>query len=323
MASVKLKFRPSADSGKEGTLVFQLIHGRVVRRIASGYKIFSSEWDEAGGRIVLPLAMSARHGQIELVRFNVEWELQRLRKAVGLLERTRRRWTIDEAVRRAFPCVDAGHSVFGFISAQASRKRQLGKIRSSETYRSALNSFMRFRQGIDLTFDMIDSDLMELYEAELRGRGVSRNTSSFYLRILRTNYKLAVEKGLTQDHCPFKHVYCGIDKTVKRSLPFSGIKKIKELDLAQSPKLAFARDMFIFSFCTRGMSFVDMAFLKKKTFGTATLPTAGRRPGSCSPLNGQGRCRTFSTGAGKATPSICCPSSAMRMATSAANTRTR
>ena len=323
MASVKLKFRPSADPGKEGTLVFQLIHGRVVRRIASGYKIFSSEWDEAGGRIVLPLAMSARHGQVELVRFNVEWELQRLRKAVGLLERTRRRWTIDEAVRWAFPCVDAGHSVFGFISAQASRKMQLGKIRSSETYRSALNSFMRFRQGIDLTFDMIDSDLMVLYEAELRGRGVSRNTSSFYLRILRTNYKPAVEEGLTQDRSPFKHVYCGIDKTVKRSLPFSGIKKIKELDLAQRPKLAFARDMFIFSFCTRGMSFVDMAFLKKKTFGTATLLTAGRRPGSCSPLNGQGRCRTFSTGAGKATPSICCPSSAMRMATSAANTRTR
>lgn len=323
MASVKLKFRPSADPGKEGTLVFQLIHGRVVRRIASGYKIFSSEWNEACGRVVLPLAMSARHGKIELIRFNVEWELQRLRKAVGLLERTRRRWTIDEAVRRAFPCVDAGHSVFGFISAQASRKRQLGKIRSSETYRSALNSFMRFRQGIDLTFDMIDSDLMVLYEAELRGRGVSRNTSSFYLRILRTNYKLAVEEGLTQDRSPFKHVYCGIDKTVKRSLPFSGIKKIKELDLAQRPKLAFARDMFIFSFCTRGMSFVDMAFLKKKTFGTATLLTAGRRPGSCSPLNGQGRCRTFSTGAGKATPSICCPSSAMRMATSAANTRTR
>ena len=149
------------------------------------------------------------------------------------------------------------------MQVQIQRKRQLGKIRSSETYQATLNSFMNFRQGVDLTFDMFDSELMELYEAELRNRGVVRNTSSFYLRILRTNYKLAVEKGLTQDCRPFKRVYCGMDKTVKRCLSFSEIKKMKELDLSLKPALDFARDMFIFSFCTRGMSFVDMAYLKK------------------------------------------------------------
>lgn len=33
MISVKLKFRPSVNIDKEGSLVFQLIHGRLVRRI--------------------------------------------------------------------------------------------------------------------------------------------------------------------------------------------------------------------------------------------------------------------------------------------------
>lgn len=105
---------------------------------------------------------------------------------------------------------------------------------------------------------------MELYEANLQGRGLSRNTSSFYLRILRTNYRLAVERGLTPDRHPFKHVYCGMDKTAKRCLSFEEIKRIKALDLTQRPALDFARDMFIFSFCTRGMSFVDMAYLRKQ-----------------------------------------------------------
>ena len=154
--------------------------------------------------------------------------------------------------------------MFHFIQMQIQRKKQLGKVRSSETYQATLNSFMSFRCGVDLTFDMIDSELMELYEAELQNRGLTRNTSSFYLRILRTNYKLAVEKGLTQDCHPFKRVYCGIDKTVKRSLSFAKIKQIKELDLSLTPSLDFARDMFLFSFCTRGMSFVDMAYLKKE-----------------------------------------------------------
>lgn len=33
MASFKLKFRPSATSGKEGTLFYQVIHRRVSRLI--------------------------------------------------------------------------------------------------------------------------------------------------------------------------------------------------------------------------------------------------------------------------------------------------
>lgn len=140
----------------------------------------------------------------------------------------------------------------------------MGKVRSCETYQATLNSFMRFRKGMDLTFDMIDSELMESYEAEMASRGLSRNTSSFYMRILRTNYRQAVEKGLTRDRRPFRHVYCGMDKTAKRSLTFEEIKRIKELELSRTPALDFARDMFIFSFCTRGMSFIDMAYLKKK-----------------------------------------------------------
>lgn len=39
MATVKVKFRASSKPGKEGTLFFQVIHGRVTRQIATGYKI--------------------------------------------------------------------------------------------------------------------------------------------------------------------------------------------------------------------------------------------------------------------------------------------
>ena len=45
MASVKVKFRPSAVNGWEGTLYYQVIHNRVVRQINTEYKLFVSEWD--------------------------------------------------------------------------------------------------------------------------------------------------------------------------------------------------------------------------------------------------------------------------------------
>lgn len=170
-------------------------------------------------------------------------------------------------------------SVFRFIQSQIRHKREKGRIRSSETYQATLNSFRRFRKGVDLPFDMMDGDLIEMYEADLRSRGLSRNTTSFYMRILRTNYRLAVERELTPDRHPFKHVYCGIDKTVKRCLSFKDIKRIKELELSGSPALDFARDMFVFSFCTRGMSFIDMAYLKKTDLKNGYLTYRRKKTG--------------------------------------------
>lgn len=206
---------------------------------------------------------ATRREHLSAIRFDVERELRRLRQLADEL---------DKAVgsvgggRSDGRCSASKRSlgVFGFLSEQILHKKRLGKIRSSETYRATLNSFKRFRKGIDLPFDRIDARLMEQYEADLQGRGLSRNTSSFYLRILRTNYRMAVEQGLTPDRHPFKHVYCGMDKTAKRSLTFEEIKRIKALDLSRRSAQAFARDMFLFSFCTRGMSFIDMAYLRKQ-----------------------------------------------------------
>ena len=44
MATVKVKFRPSAIAGHEGLVYYQLIHDRKVRQIPSDYRIYSNEW---------------------------------------------------------------------------------------------------------------------------------------------------------------------------------------------------------------------------------------------------------------------------------------
>ncbi len=263
MTSVKLKFRPSTVQGKEGSLVFQLIHGRLVRKVTSKYKIFADEWDGVNGQVTLPPQTSPRYGYLVSVKSGLQMELAGLRRMVQEKEADTGTVNLDGVAAAFSQSRDSAASVFNFVSAQIQRKKQLGKVRSSETYRSMLNSFMHFRRGMDLTFDMIDDGLMELYEAKMLNDGLTRNTTSFYMRILRTNYRQAVERGLTHDRHPFKRVYCGMDKTVKRSITLAEIKRVKELDLSGAPVLDFARDMFILSFCMRGMSFVDMAYLKK------------------------------------------------------------
>ena len=279
MTSIRLKFRPSTNPAKEGTLVFQLIHKRTVRRIRSKYRIRNDEWDKKLEEIALPSPASERYSRLKIIRSNIMYELKRLKAIAEKLDCSGKDYSLEEIIQKYISGTDTGCSVFDFIRAQVAHKKQLGKIRSSETYQTTLNSFMRFREGIDLTFDMIDSELMEHYEEELRRHGLLRNTSSFYMRVLRTNYRLAVEKGLTPDRHPFKHVYCGMDKTVKRSISFAEIKKIKELDLSRKRVMDFARDMFIFSFCTRGMSFIDMAYLKKNDLKHGCLTYRRKKTG--------------------------------------------
>ena len=153
------------------------------------------------------------------------------------------------------------------------------EIRTSERYTTVLNSFGRFRRDVEVPWDEVDSDLMIEYETYLKSRGVCPNTSSYYMRGLRAIYNRAVEKGMTVQRDPFKYVYTGIGKTVKRAVPLKVIRRIRDMDLALFPAMDFARDIFMFSFYTRGMSFIDMAYLKKKDLQNGILSYRRQKTG--------------------------------------------
>ena len=95
---------------------------------------------------------------------------------------------------------------------------------------------------------------------------------------LRAVYNQAVEQGLTIDLHPFRRVYTGIAKTSKRAITINDLKRIKKLNL-DDPMLEYARDMFLFSFYTRGMAFVDMAYLKKSDVSGNVLTYRRKKTG--------------------------------------------
>ena len=275
MTSIKVKFRPSTVEGKEGGIYFQIIHNRIVRQLNTDYKIFATEWDAESESVII----NGKRSNILLgIRERLEWDIARLEKVIRQLETERRRYTADDVIT-VFHKMTKEASLFTFMHGVIAQLKQLGKIRTSETYTATLKSFMAFREDQDVPLDGITSDLMLLYEANLKARGVRMNTISFYMRILRAVYNRAVEKGLTEQQNPFRHVYTGVDKTVKRAIPIKAIKALKELDLSMKPSLDFARDMFMFSFYTRGMSFVDMAYLKKTDLQNGILTYRRRKTG--------------------------------------------
>ena len=275
MTSIKIKFRPSLVEGKEGGIFFQIIHNRVVRQLNTDYRVFASEWDAEAECIIMN---ENRSNILCNIKERLEWDYARLKNVIRQLENDNMRFTADDVIT-AFHRMTKETSLFSFMHSVIAQLKQLGKVRTSETYTATLKSFMAFREEQDVPLDGITSNLMLMYEAHLKARDVRMNTISFYMRNLRAVYNRAVEKGLTPQNNPFRHVYTGVDKTVKRAIPIKSIKALKELDLSLKPSLDFACDMFMFSFYTRGMSFIDMAYLKKSDLKNGILTYRRRKTG--------------------------------------------
>jgi site-specific recombinase xerD len=271
MTTVKVKFRASTVPTREGTVFYQVIHNRVPRQINTGYKLFPPEWDRLHAGVLLPPDTGhSRHAYLVALRSRITEDTARLKSIVSRLERAGHSYTSDDVVKIYLTPSQAGGFI-SFAEELVRQLRQIGKNRTAERYATVLNSFKRFLGEDDVLLDEVDSNLMVRYETFLKARGICPNSSSYYMRGLRAVYNRAVEKELTVQRNPFRHVYTGIDKTVKRAVPLKIIRQLRELDLALSPATDFARDIFLFSFYTRGMSFIDMAFLKKKDLQNGIL----------------------------------------------------
>ena len=157
-------------------------------------------------------------------------------------------------------------SLFQFMNLHIALLMKNGQYRTMLHYKATLNSFKRYRGNKDISLSEIDAEAMRSYEVYLHHTAeVCRNTSSFYLRILRATYNKAVAKGLTPQQHPFTDVYTGIAQTRKRAIPTESVSRIKRLDSVNdlTPKEEMARDTFLMSFYLRGISFIDLAHLRK------------------------------------------------------------
>lgn len=149
-----------------------------------------------------------------------------------------------------------------YVRELTQRLHKNGKHRSAEIYTCTLRSFMKFRKEKDLLISQLDSLIMEDYESYLRKNGLTLNTISFYMKRLRAIYNKALEQYGLEDRKPFAHSFTKNTPTAKRALTAENIHQIVAATTVTEEE-ALARDLFLFSFYTRGMSFVDIAFLEK------------------------------------------------------------
>lgn len=168
--------------------------------------------------------------------------------------------------------------ILQLIDSIADKKEVLGCMRTAESYRSTRRSLARFLSHRALPVGDFTTSTAEEYESYLKVNGVSMNSISFYMRILRAVYNYAVKNGLVADSKPFANVYTGVAKTAKRALGIEAIRKLSEVRVLSDGQ-RLARDIFMFSFLTRGMSFVDIAHLTRDNLRGNVLTYYRRKTG--------------------------------------------
>lgn len=277
MASIKVKYRPSTVAGQQGAIYYQVLHDRKVRQIPSTYTIYPDEWNEYRSVVIIQSG-GQRDCELITIKEQIKCDVERLAEIDRKLYNSGMNYSADDIVDE-FNRYLYDYTLFKYMEGEILRLRSKGKLRTSETYGASLRSFKCFREGKDIRLDNITNEVIEEYEAWHIKRGVVPNTVSFYMRILRSVYNRAVAQHVIEDRDPFRNVYTGIERTMKRALPISVIKKIMKLNLGRFPKLAYARDMFMLSFCLRGMSFIDMAFLRKTDIRNGHVTYRRRKTG--------------------------------------------
>ncbi len=167
MATVKIKFRASAKEDKEGVLYFQVIHERVVKQIKTSYKLHSGEWNSTRSKVICDTSDHNRKSYLQRINLYARFDHNRLLCIVQLLDKRGRDYSIEDIVEQ-FEHRAKGTTLFKFMLEQGARLYELRRYRTADSYKTTLNSFMRFREGVDISLSELDADLMQEYEAWLK-----------------------------------------------------------------------------------------------------------------------------------------------------------
>ncbi|WP_300870310.1 site-specific integrase [uncultured Alistipes sp.] len=272
MATIKVKLRKSTVADKPATVYYQLSHRGERVQITTRMHLPPEEWDAAKGR---PHPGTDRAAAVQA---GIDGDVARIRRIVGQLERAGRRFALGEVVG-LFRAPANGSSLTAFMRTQIEALRRCRRFGTAKNYERTVSSFSQFLAGAELPFEELTEELVGEYEAYLAARGVSRNSSSFYMRNLRAVYNKAVRLRLTPQNSPFEGVYTGVDRTRKRAVDSLLLAQLRRLDLSGDRALALARDLFLFSYCTRGIAFVDISFLRKSDVRDGAIRYVRRKTG--------------------------------------------
>lgn len=261
--SIHVILNPCKASGDEiYSLAIRVLYCRKKKEYSLGRQVHRSNYRVDGERVVYsPEGILKRRDPGSINRLIME-EKEGIVKSFLFLERTEPGFGLERLMQRHHK-ERHDQYVEKFILQYIDSLREEGKLGTADAYMSGLRSLLRFCSPRKIKFKDVDYVFITDYMHYLRARGVAENTVHMYLSNFRAICNKARKQGVKvgKDN-PFADLDIRRRETVKRALSKEEIALIASANLRRHPRLEQARDLFMFSFYCRGMSFVDVIHLR-------------------------------------------------------------
>lgn len=264
MATVKLVLHKSKIL-KDGTypLVFQIIHNRRKKIIYTKHKVNEDNFDIVRGKVHSNSNNNLSRASVISINRDVKKQRKLLMEKIEKLDHLGVEYSVDD--------LNLGTStrnspyLMQYIKTQINNKLLEKKEGTASAYRNTLMSLSKYLEGHDIKAANVTPAFVRKYKSYLVCNTVSANTISYYMRNLKTLFNVLINDQAYLAGNPFKVTRTNVCKTIKRALTRMELIKLATLtfDSETESHLEFARDVFMFSYYTRGMSLVDIVYLKK------------------------------------------------------------
>jgi len=273
MASAKvLLFRHKKFKDGSHPIVLQIIKDRQRKFISLGHcKV--EHWTEAEK---LPNNKHPDSSSLQKLIMKKRYEAM---KVINELDEKDEQYTIEDIISK-IRTNQINQTLFNYMEELISRLERTSKIGNARVYENTLNVFKKFRKNKDIDFKLLNYKILQEFREYLLEEGRKENTISIHLRTLRAVYNSAIKENLVpKSYYPFESFKIKSEKTIKRAITKEEINKIRKLKITIGSELDKARDFFLFSFNMRGMSFIDMAYLKTKDIRNSRLTYSRKKTG--------------------------------------------
>ncbi|MDU8886990.1 site-specific integrase [Yeosuana sp. MJ-SS3] len=256
MATVKTTLdtrRPKVNGAYN--IIFKIRHHSKVYTINSGIAILDRYWDYEHSKI------TKQHPNSKLLNLKLLKDYFKIEKAMLTLDDD---FTIEK-LRNNFKGIAPNTSKSFKKHAQKliDELMATNKTGNAIVYRTATNRLLEFC-GKDIMLNEIDYKLLDKFIHHLQLKGLKQNSISNYLRTIRAIYNKAIKyKLVDRSSHPFYDISIKSQKTANKAITKENLERLISLPLEEDSASWKALNYFMLSFYLRGISFTDMAYLKR------------------------------------------------------------
>lgn len=301
MATLKFILRKSRrGSAYTGRVCARFVHARKIRVLTLDVSLYPEEWDEKEQKVLLGEEGTLRYSYLRKATETLRKYQEQFDGVVECLEQQGRYRVSDIIIGEKNLRERTG--LHGFTLYLSSSLERSGQGRTARAYMTACRILIHFNKGRDIPLKQINACLIKEFEAYLKNCGRAMNTISYYMRMLRAIYNKAISERLIEPkrENPFKGTFTGFQETRKRALDINQLRRLNSLDFSSllekqtseteqpastEESESFDKGLydcwryFFFCFHARGMSYVDMAYLRKENIRHGVISYYRRKTG--------------------------------------------